>query len=76
MSLSDNGISRNAYAGVACAVVEYFVTRIIIPKCFVSKIFAKIIKLVVKILWYYFIRGQTLLQPPAPLKSGLGPKQK
>ena len=32
MSLSDNGISRKAYAGVACAVVEYFFPRIIIPE--------------------------------------------
>jgi len=38
MSLSDNGISRKAYAGVACAVVEYFFPRIIIPEYFYSKI--------------------------------------
>jgi len=38
MSLSDNGISREAYAGVACAVTEYFFPRIIIPKYFNSKI--------------------------------------
>jgi len=66
MSLSDDGISRKAYAGVACADVGYFVPRIIIPKYFDSKIVGIIINLVIKILWYDFIRGQTLLQPPVP----------
>jgi len=37
MSLNDNGISRKAYAGEACAVVEYFLPRIIIPKYFDSE---------------------------------------
>ena len=66
MSLSDNGISRKSYAGVACADVGYFVPRIIISKYFDCKIVSKIINLVIKILWYDLLWGQTLLQPPAP----------
>ena len=66
MSLSGNGISRKAYADVACADVGYFVLTIIVPKYFDSKIVAKINNLVVKILWYDFFRGQILLQQPVP----------
>jgi hypothetical protein len=45
MSLSENGISRKAYAGVA---VGYFFPRIIIPKYFDSKIVKIIINLFIK----------------------------
>jgi len=61
MSLSDDGISSKAYAGVACVVVEYFFPRIIIPKYLNSKIVCVIINLVIKVLGYDCIRGQTLV---------------
>jgi len=48
MSLSGNGISRKAYAGVVCADVGYFVPRIIISKYFDSRIVGIIINLVKK----------------------------
>jgi len=48
MSLSENGISRKAYAGVACVAVGYFFPRIIIPKYFDSKIVKIIINLFIK----------------------------
>lgn len=61
MSSSESGISRKAYAGVACVVVEYFFPKIIIPKYFDFKILCVIINLVIKVLGYDFIRGQSLL---------------
>ena len=48
MSLSDDGISRKAYADVACADVGYFVLTIIVPKYFDSKIVGIINDLVIK----------------------------
>jgi len=72
MSLSGNGISRKAYAGVACAAVGHFFPRIIIPKYFDSKIVCVINDMVIKLLGYDFIRGRTLLQPPVPLKKWPG----